>query len=83
MVKRIIVTEISPQLQRWLGESWPKVLATGIGLVLAGIFVLALPRLVAAILAIAIFIAAALVLVTAYNLWQLHTSDQANRIEVD
>ena len=83
MVSRIIITEISPQLQKWLGESWPKVLATGLGLVLAGILVLALPRLIAAIIAIALFIGAALVLVTAYHMWQLHTSDEATRIEVD
>ncbi|UCD38561.1 MAG: hypothetical protein JSW54_03530 [Fidelibacterota bacterium] len=83
MVTRIIYTEISPQLQKWLGESWQKILALGIGLILAGILVLVLPRLVAFLIALVFFFAAAVVIMAAYHLWQLSRTGQTTHIEID
>ena len=83
MVARIIVTEISPQVETWLGDSWPRILAVGLGLLLAGVVILALPRLIAALLAIVFFVAASLVLVTAYHLWQLQRTNRASQVEID
>ena len=83
MVTRIIYTEISPQLEAWFGESWPRILAVGLGLVLAGILVLTFPRLVAFFIALALFLAAAVVLLTAYHLWQLSRSDHTTHIKID
>jgi len=83
MVTRIIYTEISPQLEAWFGESWPRILAVGLGLVLAGLLVLTFPRLVAFFIALALFLAAAVVLLTAYHLWQLSRSDHTTHIKID
>lgn len=83
MVTRIIYTEISPQLEAWFGQSWPRILAVGLGLVLAGILVLTFPRLVAFLVALALFLAAAVVLLTAYHFWQLSRSGNTTHIEVD
>jgi len=83
MVTRIIYTEISPQLEAWFGDSWPRILAVGLGLVLAGILVLTFPRLVAFFIALALFLAAAVVLLTAYHLWQLSRSDHTTHIKID
>ena len=83
MVTRIIYTEISPQLEAWFGQSWPRILAVGLGLVLAGILVLTFPRLVAFLIALALFLAAAVVLLTAYHLWQLSRSDHTTHIKID
>ncbi len=83
MVTRIIYTEISPQLEAWFGQSWPRILAVGFGLVLAGILVLTFPRLVAFFIALALFLAAAVVLLTAYHLWQLSRSDHTTHIKID
>ena len=83
MVTRIIYTEISPQLEAWFGQSWPRILAVGLGLVLAGILVLTFPRLVAFLVALALFLAAAVVLLTAYRLWKLSRSDHVTEVKVD
>lgn len=83
MVKRIIYTEISPQLEAWFGQSWPRILAVGLGLVLAGILVLTFPRLVAFLIALALFLAAAVVFLTAYRLWQLSRSHHATHVKID
>ncbi|MFB0515482.1 MAG: hypothetical protein ACETWG_02620 [Candidatus Neomarinimicrobiota bacterium] len=83
MVPRFIYTEISPQLESWLGRSWPRILAVGLGLILAGILVLTFPRLVAFLVALVFFLAAAVVLLTAYHLWQLSRSDRKTHIEID
>lgn len=83
MVTRFIYTEISPQLEDWLGRSWPRILAIGMGLVLAGLLVLTFPRLVAFLVAMIFFLAAAVVILTAYHLWQLSRSDQTTHIEID
>ena len=83
MVTRIIYTEISPQLEAWFGQSWPRILAVGLGLVLAGILVLTFPRLVAFLVALALFLAAAVVLLTAYHLWQLSRPDNATHVKID
>ena len=83
MVKRIIYTEISPQLEAWFGQSWPRILAVGLGLVLVGILVLTFPRLDAFLVALALFLAAAVVLLTAYRLWQLSRSDHATQVKID
>ena len=83
MVTRSIYTEISPQLEAWFGQSWPRILAVGLGLVLAGILVLTFPRLVAILIALALFLAAAVVLLTAYHLWQLSRSDHTTHIKID
>lgn len=83
MVTRIIYTEISPQLEAWFGKSWPRILAVGLGLILSGVLVLTFPRLVAFLIALALFLAAAVVLLTAYHLWQLSRSDRATHIKVD
>ena len=83
MVTRIIYTEISPQLEAWFGQSWPRILAVGLGLVLAGILVLTFPRLVAFLVALALFLAAAVVLLTAYHLWKLSQTDHVTEVKVD
>jgi len=83
MVTRIIYTEISPQLEAWFGQSWPRILAVGLGLVLAGILVLTFPRLVAFLVALALFLAAAVMLLTAYHLWQLSRTDHVTEVKVD
>ncbi len=83
MVTRIIYTEISPQLEAWFGQSWPRILAVGLGLVLAGILVLTFPRLVAFLVALALFLAAAVVLLTAYRLWKLSRPDHVTKVKVD
>ncbi len=83
MVTRFIYTEISPQLEDWLGRSWPRILAVGIGLVLAGLLILTFPRLVAFLVALIFFLAAAVVILTAYHLWQLSRPDQTTHIEID
>ena len=83
MVTRIIYTEISPQLEAWFGQSWPRILAVGLGLVLAGILVLTLPRLVAFLVALTLFLAAAVVLLTAYRLWKLSQTDHITEVKVD
>ena len=83
MVTRIIYTEISPQLEAWFGKSWPRILAVGLGLVLAGILVLTFPRLVAFLVAVVLFLAAAAVILTAYHLWKLSRSDHVTQVKVD
>ncbi|UCH10330.1 MAG: hypothetical protein JSU61_00085 [Fidelibacterota bacterium] len=83
MVTRIIYTEISPQLEAWLGRSWQKVLAVGLGLILAGIIVLALPRLFAFLIALGLFLAAAVVILTAYRLWQLSRPGGETHTDID
>ena len=83
MVTRIIYTEISPQLEAWFGQSWPRILAVGLGLVLAGLLVLTFPRLVAFLVALALFLAAAVVLLTAYHLWKLSRPDHVTKVKVD
>lgn len=83
MVKRFIYTEISPTVEEWLGRSWQKILGAGLGLILAGILVLALPRLVALLIALALFFAAGIFLLTAWHLWQLSKSGKGTRIEID
>ena len=83
MVTRIIYSEVSPQLEAWLGRSWQKVLAVGLGLILAGIIVLALPRLIAFLIALALFLAAAVVILTAYHLWQLSRPGSETHIDID
>ena len=83
MVARIIVTEISPQVETWLGDSWRRILAVGLGMLLVGIAILTFPRLIAALLAIVVFVAASLVLATAYHLWQLQKTSRASEVEID
>jgi len=83
MVTRFIYTEISPQLESWLGRSWQRILAVGIGLILAGMLVLTFPRLVAFLVALVFFFAAAVVLLTAYHLWQLSRPHRPTRVKVD
>jgi hypothetical protein len=70
-------------LEAWLGRSWQKVLAVGLGLVLAGIIVLALPRLIAFLIAVGLFLAATVVILTAYHLWQLSRSGGETHIDID
>jgi len=83
MVTRIIYTEISPQLEAWFGQSWPRILAVGLGLILAGILVLTFPRLVAFLVALALFLTAAVVLLTAYHLWKLSRTDHVTHVKID
>ncbi len=83
MVTRIIYTEISPQLEAWFGQSWPRILAVGLGLVLAGILVLTFPWLVAFLVAMALFLAAAVVFLTAYRLWKLSRPNHVTQVEID
>ncbi|MEE9161725.1 MAG: hypothetical protein V3U35_02040 [Candidatus Neomarinimicrobiota bacterium] len=83
MVTRIIVTEISPQLEGILGNTWPRLLTAGLVLLLAGIVVVTFPRLIAALFALVLFAAAALVFLSAYHLWQLSRANQTSGIEID
>jgi len=83
MVTRIIYTEISPQLEAWFGQSWPRIMAVGLGLVLAGIFALTFPRLVAFLIALVLFLSAAVVLLTAYHFWQLSRTGHTTHTTVD
>jgi uncharacterized membrane protein HdeD (DUF308 family) len=83
MITRIIYTEISPQLESWLGRSWRRILAVGIGLILAGILVLTFPRLVAFLVSLVFFLAAAVVILTAYHLWQLSRSNVTDHVDID
>lgn len=83
MVTRIIYSEVSPQLEAWFGQSWPRILAVGLGLVLAGILVLTFPRLVAFLVALTLFLAAAVVFLTAYHLWKLSRTDHVTHTKVD
>ena len=83
MVTRIIYTEISPQLESWFGRSWPKILAVGLMLILAAIFVLVFPRLVATLIALGLFLSAGVVITTAVHIWQLSRASQGTSIDVD
>ena len=81
MVTRIFFTEYSPRLETILGRSWPKVLSVGLGLALAAIIVISLPRLIAGLIALALFAGAGITLATAYNLWQM-SRDAEVEVEV-
>ena len=83
MVTRIIYTEISPQLESWFGRSWPKILAIGLVLILAAIIVLTFPRLVAALIAPGLFLAAGVIIPTAVHFWQLSRTGQGTPIDLD
>lgn len=83
MVTRIIYTEISPQLESWFGRSWPKILAVGLALILAAIFVLIFPRLVAALIALGLFLGAGVFIATAVHLWQLSRASRGTSIDID
>ncbi len=83
MFTRIIYTEVSPQLEEWLGRSWQRILAAGIALILAGVLVLTFPRLVAFLVAMVFFLAAAVVLIAAYHLWQLSRPGSSAPTDVD
>lgn len=83
MVTRIIYTEISPQLESWFGRSWPKILAIGLVLILAAIIVLTFPRLVAALIALGLFLAAGVFIATAVHFWQLSRAGQGTPIDID
>jgi len=83
MFTRIIYTDVSPSIENLIGRSWPKVLAAGLALGIAGLFVLTFPRLVAFLVALAFFAAAGLVLMTAFHLWQLSRAERDSSIHVD
>ena len=83
MVTRIIYTEISPKLEAILGRSWQKLLAVGLGFILAGILGLLLPRLVAFLVAVVLFLTAAVFILTAYHIWQLSRSDKTTHVKID
>lgn len=83
MVTRIIYTEISPQLESWFGRSWAKILAVGLMLILAAIFVLVFPRLVAALIALGLFLSAGVVITAAVHLWQLSRASQGTSVDLD
>ena len=83
MVTRIIDSEISPQLEAWFGRSWQKLLGIGLGFVLIGILVLVLPRLVAALIAIALFLIALVFFITAYRFWKISRPGESPKIPVD
>ena len=71
MVTRIFFTEFSPRLESMLGRSWPRMLSLGLGLLLAAIIVISLPRLIAGLIALALFAGAGITLAATYNLWQM------------
>ncbi len=83
MFTRTIYTEVSPQLEEWLGRSWQRILTAGLALILAGVLVLTFPRLVAFLVAMVFFLAAAVVLITAYHLWQLSRPGSSAPTDVD
>ena len=83
MVTRIIYSEVSPQLEAWFGQSWLRVLSVGLVLALAGILVLVFPRLVAFLVALVFFLAAAVVLLTAYRFWKMGRSDSTEQVSID
>lgn len=83
MFTRIIYTDVSPSIENLIGRSWQKILAAGLILVFAGLFVLTFPRLVAFLVALAFFAAAGLVLMTAFHLWQLSRPERDGAIHVD
>ncbi len=71
MFTRTIWTDYSPRLEDWLERSWSKVLALGLSMILAGLVVLIFARLVALLIALALFFGGAMALNSAYRLWQL------------
>ncbi|MCH8327424.1 MAG: hypothetical protein IID15_02710 [Candidatus Marinimicrobia bacterium] len=82
MLTGTIYTEFSPHLDSILGPSWRRLLSAGLGLVLAGIIVLSLPRLVAGLIALGLFAIAGITLASAHHLWQLSRSE-GSAVEVD
>ena len=76
MVTQTIYTEFSPRLESILGRSWRRMMGVGLGLALAGLVVLSLPRLIVGLIALGLFILAGITLTTAYRLWQLHKSEE-------
>ncbi len=71
MFTHTIWTAYTPRLEDWLDRSWSKVLALGLSLILAGIIVIIFARLVALLITLGLFFGGALVLNSAYRLWQL------------
>jgi hypothetical protein len=82
MFTRVIFTDVSSQFETWADKSWSKILAGGLTLLLAGIFVLAFARLVAFLIALALFAAAGFALKSAWMLWKA-TTEEVTHIEVD
>ncbi|MEE9466490.1 MAG: hypothetical protein V3W14_13055 [Candidatus Neomarinimicrobiota bacterium] len=83
MFTRTIWTEYTPRLEDWLERSWSKVLALGLGMVLAGLVVLIFARLVALLIALALFFGAAMALNSAYRLWQLSRERTKEPVDTD
>ena len=82
MITSTIYTEFSHRLESILGQSWRRMLGVGLGLGLAGLIVLSLPRLVVGLIALGFFIVAGITLTSAYHLWKL-SRDEGSAVEVD
>lgn len=81
MATRIFFTQFSPRLETILGRSWPKMLSLGLGLALAAVIVISLPRLIAGLIALTLFAGAGIALASAYNMWQM-SRDTEVEVEV-
>ncbi len=82
MFTRVIFTDVSSQFETWADRSWSKILAGGLALLLAGIIVLIFARLVAFLLALALFAVGGFAVKIAWQLWQASTEEVAH-VEVD
>lgn len=82
MFTRVTFTDASTQFETWADNSWSKILAGGLALLLAGIVVLVFARLVAFLIALALFAAGGFAVKIAWQLWQASTEEVAH-IEVD
>ena len=76
MITGTIYTEFSPRLESILGRSWRRMVGVGLGLGVAGLIVISLPRLVAGLIALGFFILCGITLVSAYHLWQLSQNEE-------
>ncbi len=83
MFTHTIWTAYTPRLEDWLDRSWSKVLALGLSLILAGIIVMIFARLVALLITLGLFFGGALVLNSAYRLWQLSREVATDQTNVD
>lgn len=76
MVTGTIYTKFSPRLESILGRSWRRMVGVGLGLGIAGLIVISLPRLIAGLIALGFFILAGITLASAYHLWQLNQTEE-------
>ncbi|MCK4579312.1 MAG: hypothetical protein KAU50_11010 [Candidatus Marinimicrobia bacterium] len=83
MVIHFLRTDFAPRVEGLFGGSWAKLLSMGLTLLLGGVLILSFPRLVAFLIAVVFFLGAAMVLSTAYHLWQLERSERGTTIDVD